>query len=245
MQFLDLTLPTPAQNLALDEALLLAAEPDENQRAVAMDCEVLRVWQSAQTCVVVGRSSRVDAEVHRQQAQQSGISILRRPSGGASVVIAPGCLMYSLLLDLRYRPQLRMLDALHRFVMSQMLQALIRVCPEATFQGTCDLTLHNRKFSGNSLRLGRDWALYHGTLLLNMDLAVVDRLLRHPPREPDYRTKRPHSQFITNLGVDGDAVVSALRSQWQADQRLPHPPVELVAKLCAERYYLDAWNFQR
>lgn len=65
-----------------------------------------------------------------------------------------------------------------------MLQPTV---PQLAFQGTCDLVVEGKKISCNSVRLGRDWMLYHGTLLLDMDLRLVDCLLKHPPREPDYR----------------------------------------------------------
>jgi len=40
VQFLDLTLPTPEENLALDEALLTLAEQTDGS-------EVLRIWEVA------------------------------------------------------------------------------------------------------------------------------------------------------------------------------------------------------
>ena len=58
MKLLDLTLPTPAQNLALDEALLDAAEAGD------LPDEVLPLWEPPQPLVVVGRSSHVAAERH-------------------------------------------------------------------------------------------------------------------------------------------------------------------------------------
>ena len=57
MNLLDLTLETPEENLALDEALLDEAD------AASRPTEVLRIWESPQPIVVVGRSSRVAAEV--------------------------------------------------------------------------------------------------------------------------------------------------------------------------------------
>ena len=87
MRLLDLTLPTPQENLALDEALLdWAEESDPNG-------ELLRLWESPQPIVVVGRSSRVRQEVHQAACADCGIPILRRSSGGAAVVVGPGCLM--------------------------------------------------------------------------------------------------------------------------------------------------------
>ena len=56
MRYLDLTLPTAAENLALDEALLEEAE-------AAPPLETLRLWESPQPLVVIGRSSRVGTEV--------------------------------------------------------------------------------------------------------------------------------------------------------------------------------------
>ena len=98
MKLLDLTLETPAANLALDEALLETA--DEGADAG----EVLRIWESPQPLVVVGRASRVADEVDEASCRAQGIPVLRRCSGGAAVVVGPGCLMYALVLSSRLRP---------------------------------------------------------------------------------------------------------------------------------------------
>src|SRR3990172_4115245 len=76
MRRLLLTLDTPAANLALDEALLEQAE------AEGAEAEVLRLWESPQPIVVVGRSSRVELEVDQAACAARGIPILRRASGG-------------------------------------------------------------------------------------------------------------------------------------------------------------------
>ena len=89
MQRLDLTLPTPAENLALDEALLDWAEEDTSDR------EFLRIWESPQPMVVVGRSSRIAQEVNTAECRERHIPIVRRSSGGAAIVAGPGCLMYA------------------------------------------------------------------------------------------------------------------------------------------------------
>ena len=54
---LDMTLPTPAENLALDEALLETAEAEGDA------AEYLRLWESPVPCVVIGRASRLAGEV--------------------------------------------------------------------------------------------------------------------------------------------------------------------------------------
>src|SRR4051794_20177330 len=101
MRRLHLTLPTAAENVALDEALLDYAD-DEGSA-----CEILRIWESPQPMVVVGRSSRVAQEINRVECAKRNIPIVRRSSGGAAIVAGPGCLMYAVVLSYQTRPELR------------------------------------------------------------------------------------------------------------------------------------------
>lgn len=239
VKFLLKTLPTIAENLALDEALLVAA--DEGPAGE----EVLRLWQTTSTFVVLGRSSKVDVEVDREAAERLDAPIFRRVSGGTSIAASRGCLFYAVLLNLEQRPHLRMLDEAHRYVMSRTLAGVEPLCPDIRFQGTCDLVLGDRKVSGNSLRVGRNWLVYHGTLLVDMNLQLIAQLLNHPPREPDYRAGRKHEDFLANLRVDTDRLIHSLRAAWAAEQALEAIPTEIVGRLVSERYSRAEWNYQR
>src|SRR5688572_12695490 len=101
MRLLHLTLPTPAENLALDEALLDWAE-EENA-----EWEFLRLWESPVPMVVVGRSSRVHEEVYESACDEANVPILRRSSGGAAIVAGPGCLMYAVILSYALQQELK------------------------------------------------------------------------------------------------------------------------------------------
>jgi len=262
MRRLSLTLSTPAENIALDEALL-------EQSRLAADIEgwhgeTLRLWQSPTPIVVVGRSSRVEQEVNLAECQRRGVPVLRRPSGGAAIVAGPGCLMYTVVLNLARRPQLTAVDAAHAFVLGRVLKAVNSVAQGAARAGTSDLVLQTaegetppRKFSGNSMRLKRDRLLYHGTLLYDFDLSLVSALLGVAPRQPDYRQQRPHGQFVANLPCQQGQLEQALMHVWQAEQAPSQVsgqvsglvsggyPRDLVDRLVAERYKTDAWNFAR
>ncbi len=163
-----------ADHLALDEALLLEAEEGRSG-------EALRVWEFAEHVVVAGRSTRVDDEIERSFCELQGIPMLRRCSGGASVVAGPGCLMYSVVLSFARDPALSRIDVAHQYVMSRVLTALQRQIPDVALQGTCDLTWQNCKFSGNSLRIARQHLLYHGTILYDFDLRLMLAMLETSP----------------------------------------------------------------
>ena len=60
MRYLELTLPSIAENLALDEALLDEAQASDTQ------AETLRIWQAHSPFVVLGRSSRFADEVQQK-----------------------------------------------------------------------------------------------------------------------------------------------------------------------------------
>jgi len=257
MRILDLTLPTPAENLALDEALLEEAE------AAAEPLETLRFWEPAQNMAVVGRSSYVDNEVHQDACRELGIPVFRRISGGAAIVTGPGCLMYALVLSYENYPALIVVKQAHAFVLETLAKALSTILPSpdqpsvgarrgaggegpvgegVRYCGTSDLALEGMKFSGNSMRSRRRHLLYHGTILYNFPLEMISRCLKIPPRMPDYRNSRDHMAFIANLPVPADAIRRALISAWNAVEPFADWPRELTSRLAAEKYANPQWN---
>jgi lipoate-protein ligase A len=239
MKLLELTLDAAAENLALDEALLEAAEAGE------LDDDVLRLWEFRTPAVVVGRSSRVAEEVHLEAARAAGLPVLRRPSGGAAIVAGPGCLMYSVVLKYEGREHLRLLDEVHRHVLGYVLSSLAPLVPGAVHVGTSDLAVADRKFSGNSVRCKRDHLLYHGTLLYDFDLTLIGQLLKMPPRQPDYRGDRQHTEFLTNLALPSATLRQSLAAVFSARQPLPTWPQARTRYFTDSRYSQDHWNLQR
>ncbi len=239
MDLLELTLPTPAENLALDEALL------ERVDSEGTAADLLRLWESPQTAVVVGRGSRVGEEVNVAFCETHGIPILRRCSGGAAVVIGAGCLMYSVVLRIQDRPGWRTVDQSHQLVLQPIRNALRELGVPAEMSGTSDLTLHGRKFSGNSLRCHRHALLYHGTLLYEMPFELIADCLRMPPRRPAYRADREHSDFLVHLPVDVARLREALICAWACEHTCEGWPEERTLELVAHRYSCAEWNWQR
>jgi len=243
MYQLQLTLETPAANLAVDEALLDAAVEGE------LAGEVLRLWEPSDFFVVLGRSSSAEREVQRDACRDDGLPLLRRASGGATVVAGPGCLMYALLLDTERGPELRGVDRAHHRVLERHAKALSALIPGVARSGTSDLTIPRsplnceppRKFSGNSLRLKRGRLLYHGTILYDFPLERIGRWLGPPARRPEYRGERDHAAFLTNVGVSREALIAAMVDAWQADEPLADWPRSRTGELAAGRYATIDW----
>ncbi len=200
-------LTTAALALEDDLAMLRAAE------AVGA-APAFRTWTSTAYAVVVGRSVQVEAEVDVACCDAEGIPIVQRPSGGRSVVIGPGTLQYTFSLPLALTPELRTIATTKRYCNRLLLSALPRghgLVDEASG----DLVRGDRKVGGLALRRTRDAVLLHGTLLLTAEIARIGRILKHPAREPLYRRRRSHEEFLANLGpIDPVALEDRVRELW-------------------------------
>jgi len=236
MQYLDLTLASAAANLACDEALLDACEDGSG-------AEVLRFWEPNEFFVVVGYSNEVAREVNLAACREAGLGVLRRCSGGGTILQGPGCLNYSLALIIDGRPPLETITGANRHVLERQREAVASVLQRVVeIQGCTDLAVGGLKFSGNAQRRKRHALLFHGTFLLRFDLTLMDRFLKMPSRQPDYRRGRPHAGFLMNLDVAASAVKNALREVWGA--RGPMSDVPDCRRLTVEKYDRVDWNLK-
>jgi lipoate-protein ligase A len=166
--------------------------------------EALRFWEARTPTVIVGRFGKMDSEVHEHACIADDIPILRRTTGGGAVVVAPGCLNYSLVLSLDTRPELRDVMRSYQLVLTTLIQVI--GVSGLTIEGLSDIAWNGRKVSGNAQRRGRRALLHHGTLLYDFDASMMDRYLKIPPRAPAYRAGRTHQAFVTNLPLDASAL---------------------------------------
>lgn len=238
MKFLDLTLPTPEQNLACDEALMDWCED-------AHDEEILRFWEPREYFIVIGYSSKSGSEVNLQACRKSNISVLRRLSGGGPVLQGPGCLNYTLILKVQNSGPFKTIDGTYSFVMRHHQQALQPILgSDIRLQGFSDLSLGSLKFSGNAQYRRQRSLLFHGTFLLRLDIELMEKLLPVPSRTPPYREGRSHKEFLTDLNIPAPAIKEALQNSWGVTDPFRAVPFARIDALAAGRYSAERWNFK-
>lgn len=242
MKLLDLTLDSPAENLACDEALLDLCEEE--------GVEILRFWEARQHFVVVGYGNRIEREVNVEECRRRGVPILRRCSGGGTVVQGPGCLNYAVTLRIPERGLLTTVTGTNAFVMERNRAALAALLDKTIgVQGHTDLAFEEWtgwfKFSGNAQRRRREALLFHGTILYDFDISLMKELLHFPSAQPEYRGNRSHTEFVANLPAHRNAVCDGLKTAWNACSTFQAMPLDKITRLRREHYENDAWTWRR
>jgi lipoate---protein ligase len=72
-------------------------------------------------------------------------------------------------------------------------------------EGISDVAIGGRKISGNAQAQRRKALIVHGTLLVDFDYDLAEKVLMYPMREPGYRKRRGHREFLVclrELGVE-------------------------------------------
>jgi lipoate-protein ligase A len=196
MEVMCWSAPSVAENLAMDDEAARSAWVTGLRR--------LRFWWGGPPAVVMGSNEQPEQVVDAGACARLGVDVLKRSTGGGSVLQTGGVLNYSLVtpapgnLDLKagFRPGIELICAI-------LAGFGILGRPE----GTSDVAVGDRKISGNAQ--ARRWKalLVHGTLLVDFDHDLTGLVLRCPLREPAYRRGRSHRDFMVTLrelGVNAD-----------------------------------------
>ena len=246
------TAPSPAEDLALEEAIHLAVESGASPNT-------WRVWQAHAPAVILGTGQEAAKEADLDTAAKENVPILRRHSGGGTVIIGPGAINFSAFYLFQDLPGSQTI----RGAMSAALQPVIQLLAgwklKVQEAGISDLVViaHDgalRKIAGNSQARKRLSVVVHGTLLADPDWARMARLLRFPSKAPDYRAGRDHRAFLTSLKENGaphdlKSFLEGLAAALTCGNAMePMPAAAELARaeqLVAEKYGNPEWNLRR
>ena len=150
----------PYLNLAVEEALLNSLLPNE--------C-IFYLWQNANT-VVIGRNQNAYKECRTDNLQADGGFLARRLSGGGSVYHDLGNLNFTFLANAA------------DFDVARQLSVILRALEEfgiyAEKSGRNDISIHERKFSGNAFYQHKERCFHHGTILVDVDMSKMNAYLQ-------------------------------------------------------------------
>jgi len=205
MRVIELTFDDPSENIKYDEELLIFAERNDNGKAI-------RFWESKSYFVSLGIITDRD-DVHEDVCAKDGVPVIKRNSGGGAVLLGPGCLNYSVVFSLNKK--LFDIRKSYNLILTEFCVALKALGYEAVeIKGTSDITLEDKKISGNAQIRRKKYLLHHGTLLYNFDLDLVSKYLKEPREQPKYRGLRKHKDFLRNIDLEPETFKHKLVQQF-------------------------------
>ncbi|MBS5644728.1 MAG: lipoate--protein ligase [Clostridiales bacterium] len=144
--------------------------------------------------VIIGKNQNAWKECDLPAMERDGVRLARRVSGGGAVYHDLGNLNFSFLAA-------KDVYCLEK-QMNVILQAVKKLGIDAQFSGRNDITVEEKKFSGNAFCARGDNRMHHGTLLLHSDLSRLSRYLHVSP------------QKIQSKGIDSVRARVCNLSEW-------------------------------
>jgi lipoate-protein ligase A len=145
--------------------------------------------------IVMGISGQVQQLIHQEKLQKDPISLIRRFSGGGTVIVDEDTLFVTLICQAEAlsvspfpRPLMQWTANLYRPLFD----------PHSFQLQENDYALENRKWGGNAQSIIKGRWLHHSSLLWNYNPTYMDYLLM-PPKTPVYRQGRCHADFLCCL----------------------------------------------
>jgi len=173
----------PHFNLALEEYALKELEPAET---------VIMLWQN-QPSIIIGRFQNTLQEINQEYVKAHGLHVVRRITGGGAVYHDLGNLNFTFIenkdaagIDFR------------RFT-EPIVQALRQLGIEAQHSGRNDITIGEKKFSGNAQYNYRGRTLHHGTILYESKLEDVQAALNVSAVKIESKGVKSVRSRVTNI----------------------------------------------
>jgi len=247
--------------MALDHALALQLVSGEG---------VVRLYGWDRPTVSFGRNEPAQGLYTPEAATRAGVAVVRRPTGGRAVLHWRE-LTYAVVAPLDAWGGLReAYFAIHRSLAAGLIALGVPAevatgRPVALDAGPCfgspaagEIVAGGRKLVGSAQARLEGALLQHGSLLLEDDQAMLDRLRRGgeaagptgtAPRGDDVAPATLR-RFVGDVGIDvvTDAVAMSLRDgvggRWTEGAYRPSE-IEAAEQLQAERYARDSWTWRR
>ena len=140
------------------------------------DEEFFMLWRN-DNAVIVGQNQVIENEVDLDYAQKHDVKIVRRMTGGGAV--------YHDLGNVNYTYIGKKASEFGNFLAfaQPVIEFLHTLSVDAQYLGKNDIGIGDRKISGNAQAVREEYILHHGTLLFDVNVSVLEKVLTPDPEK--------------------------------------------------------------
>lgn len=159
------------------------------------------VWIPDKMYLILGRSNNVESSLLINRLKKDSIKVFKRPSGGETVVLTPRTLVISaVIISDEFKNTRKYFKIFNQKIIDVLKKHGI---DDLSHKGISDITVNNRKVLGSAIYRTKGKLFYHSVLNISEPVSTIEKFIKHPSREPDYRNGRKHSEFVTSLYAEG------------------------------------------
>lgn len=158
--------------------------------------EVFMLWIN-KPAILIGRNQNTISEINSDYVESNNIDIVRRLSGGGAVFNDLGNINFTFITynNISKTPKT---NGFERFA-TPVIHALKSLDIEAEFTGRNDITIDNKKISGNAQYFHKDKLLHHGTLLYDCNIDNLSKALKSKPLKFKGKGIKSVGSRVTNI----------------------------------------------
>lgn len=190
LRVIDTGLRPPAQNIALNRALLEARQADE----IPSTLRFLRFTPSA----LLGYHQSAEQELNLDYCKANGIAVQRRITGGGAIYFDETQIGWELYLHKRDVGTTDM-QAISKRICHAAATAISALGVDARYRPRNDIEVDGRKISGTGGAFDGNALLFQGTLLVDFDVEKMLRVLRIPAEKLSDKAIASARERVANL----------------------------------------------
>jgi lipoate-protein ligase A len=187
-------------NMGLDQALMSTVDDS---------IPVLRLYGWKPPAVSIGYFQSLEQEVNVKKCQDLGIDVVRRITGGGAVLHEQE-LTYSFITKI-FPINIR---ESYKVICEPVVMCLNNLGFDAQFSPLNDITVKNKKVSGNAQTRRNNVLLQHGTILLRIDIDKMFSVLRVPAEKIKDKAIHDVKERVMGLQVSFNVIATQLRQSF-------------------------------
>ncbi|KAK8809641.1 hypothetical protein WA158_000584 [Blastocystis sp. Blastoise] len=149
--------------------------------------------------IVLGISGKPEKLINVDKAKELNLKIIRRFSGGGTVVVDNDTYFCTLILEKASLPGIEYPTALMNWT-GQFYKTIFDKLNKNAHFGLRenDYVFGNKKCAGNAQSFSQTRMLHHTSFLYDFNDEYM-KALKNPEKQPEYRSKRNHNEFLVPL----------------------------------------------
>jgi len=228
---------------AIDEVLTEKINSDEMR-------PTLRFWYRRNPSVPFGRFQSLEDEVEVDYAEDKGVEVVRRITGGGAMFAEPGnVITYSIYMPEEGAPEdiQESYEELDKFA----VEALRELGVDADYAPLNDIEHDDGKLGGAAQRRKDGAVLHHTTMSYDLDTKEMLRVLRIGKEKVSDKAVKSAEKRVSRISDHADhgrdeviqkMIEKFVEDKEYSDESLTEEEIEEAKKLADEKFSSDKWN---